>query len=133
LALGSDNSERLTGEAAQVSDHKTLSAEQLKPGVLCTVLDVRRRKPRHEVFGDVALVQPSHGESAAGGLFIGWPLRVRHREPGTPFVVVDVLDREGRPHFPCSSALLDTRKVRFAPVSMEYVRQVLRLGYQTTL
>lgn len=111
--------------------YEELSIDELKPGVLCTILAGKKRKMRPRMMGDVIAMPIDHQEQVSP--LAGWPLRVKHFEPETPYIVLEILDAQGRPHNMPARSLMDVRKVTFCRISQEYRRQVLGESYQSTL
>lgn len=105
--------------------------DEFTPGKLCTVLHGKRAKLPAMVQGDVIAVPVHAPEHYA--MFRGWPLQVLWHEPGTPFVVFQVLRDVGAGEHLPPKVMLDLRRATFSPVSREYVRTMLGQPYKTTL
>lgn len=99
-----------------------LAAEDLQPGVYCTVLRGRRQKLMSRATANTA--QPSTRECY--DYLKGVPLQVLHAEG--PYLIAHVVSNADPPR-----AILDLRQVQLCRVSREYVRAVTGADYRTTL
>jgi len=98
-----------------------LSADELQPGVYCTVLRGRRQKLQPRPSG---AAQPATRECY--DYLKGVPLQVLHVEG--PYLIAHVVSNAEPPR-----AILDLRQVQLCRISREYVRAVTGAAYRTTL
>lgn len=117
-----------------MTEYNELPVDELKPGTLCTVLGARRKKRKY-VPGVSEYPMPGvvMMEQAEPVPFQGYPLQVLHSERGNPYIVCKVMRSEGHGGQYPEKTILDTRRVRFCRLSMDYVRCALGMEFETSL
>lgn len=118
-----------------MTSYNELESYELLPGIVCTVLGAKRKKKRRHVPG-VSEYAPGiivRRKSDDNLPFQGYPLQVLHCDRSTPYVVLRVLGAPVDANGERPRTVLDTRRVRFCRLPMDYVRSLLGGVYQTTL
>ena len=99
-----------------------LTADELQPGVYCTVLKGRRQVCSPKTAGS----EPRGAARECYEYLKGVPLQVLHAEG--PYLIAHVVSNMEPPR-----AILDLRYVRLCRISHDYVRAVTGAIYRTTL